>query len=208
MSNSFHKSLANGTFLLGKKELYRQMKIKEMELKELQEQYLKPSEYKILQMISDKYNICPDLEEKINKYLQKIKMKKNIEIFDDKLYYVLCRGGLLKNKVMRTNENVYRLAHDKEHYYLEQRIPGNNFRYNIYGLKMRDDYFEGSRFHWLIKYNQDENRCSKDHLKEYLKQNNIKYLQSDSRHALLCRLMGRNPKDPVYTKAIKQRVAR
>jgi len=206
--SSFHKSLANGTFLLGKKELYRQMKIKEMELKELQEQYFKPSEYKILQKISDKYNICPDLEEKINKYLQKIKMKKNIEILDKDMYYVLCRGHLLNNIVMRRNENVYSLAHDREHYYRESRIPANHFRYNIYGLKMCDDYWDGSRFHWELKHNQDRTRTSKDHLKEYLKQNNIKYLQSDSRHALLCRLMGRNPKDPVYTKAIKQRVGR
>ena len=194
------------TFLKGKKELYRQMKIKEMELKELQEQYFIPSEYKILQMISDKYNICPDLEEKINEYLQKIKMKKNIKIFNKGMYHVLVSGALLNNKVMNESENRHRLANDQEHFYQEKRIKGNNIRYNIYGLKMRSDYHDSCRFHWNFKYRQDI--CSKDHLKEYLKQNNIKYLQSDSRHALLCRLMGRNPKDPVYTKAIKQRVAR
>ena len=184
------------------------MKIKEMELKELQEQYFKPSEYKILQMISDKYNICSDLEEKINECLQKIKMKKNIEIFDDKLYYVLCRGGLLKNIVMRRDTNQYLCANNREHLYKEERIKGADFRYNIYGLKMPDDYWDGSRFHWEFKHNQERSGTTKKDLKRYLWQNNIKYLQSDSRHALLCRLMGRNPKDPVYTKAIKQRVGR
>jgi len=185
-----------------KKELYRLMKIKEMELKELQDKYYAPSEYKIMKMIADKFNICDDIEEIINSHLQKIKMKKYIKKFTPQLYLNILTNEYLKGDCFPSALNSYKIQRGEEHFYYTYRIDRQMY-YNIYGLKI-----DGQHTHYHLKWYQDLNKTTKDDIRKYLKQNNIKYLQSDSRHALICRLIGRNPKDPVYTRQIKKRIGR
>jgi len=184
------------TSLTTKNDIKKLIELKQEELTRLLKLYKMPSEYKILQMISDKYNICPDLEEKINEYLQRIKMNRSTQIFGKVLYEKLIRGNWLSYRRSGFSYNSY----SKRHYYSTSNIRGANYSFNVYGLR-KETYHSDCECHYLIKSDYD-----KEILRELLDMNKIKYLKSDTKHALVCRLLGKNPKDPVYTKEVRKRI--
>lgn len=190
----------------------KQIIIKQEQLKQLKESYetklkqlkqllvIIPSEYKILQMISDKYNVCPDLEEKINEYLQRIKMNKNMETFQRRNFYEqLINNDILKKRGGFDNNFRTRWFVGATHIYQDYMIKNSRIAWNIYGLK--NESYCGSYNHSYIK-----RMYSKINVVDLLDDNKIKYLKSDTKHALICRLLKKNPKDPVYTKEIRKRV--
>jgi len=178
-----------------KNKVMKQIEMKQKELKELKELIAIPSEYKIIKLISDKYNICPDLEEMINGYLQKIKMKKSLSQFERRYFY----DNLRDCSLLRRRAGFLRVEHSwtGKHHYCYDMIDGENISYNLYGIKIdnRGD------IHYSIK-----KKYGKEHIKDFLERNEIKYLKSDTKHALICRLLGKNPKDPVYTKEVRKRI--
>jgi len=187
----------------------KQIMIKQEQLKQLKESYetklkelkqflvIIPSEYKILQMISDKYNVSPDLEEKINEYLQRIKMNKNLETFQRRNFYKqLINNDILKE---RGGFDPYINNWNGIHLYEDYMIKNARIAWNINGLK--NESYCSSYNHSYIK-----RMYSKSILIELLDMNKIKYLKSDTKHALICRLLNKDPKDPVYTKEIRKRV--
>ena len=181
------------TSLISKNKIMKQIEMKKQELKKLKELYETPSEYKILRMISDKYNLPLDIEEKINEYLQRIKMNINIKIFNDECFYVeLLRSQWLKDTGAFLSNPLF-IALRGQHSY---RDPHRNNNLNLYGLKFN------RHCHMFIR-----EYLTKQDIINALEENKIKYLKNDTKHALMCKLLGKNHKDPIYTREMKRFVA-
>ena len=100
----------------------------------------------------------------------------------------------------------------KNHYiYLEGYSKSNGIIQPIYKCEMLNIngwYFDFASYHYYtrgkaVSYKYCISQLSKDELKILLDNAGIKYNKSDSKHALVCRLIGENPKDNKYTPDMK-----
>ena len=216
---------------------HKKIKQAETEIKRLnrlikyqkEEKLAVPSEYKLIHKICTKYDIPPDVELYINSFLQKSKMKQvygyieNIGFlrsqpeWNGTQFYSTYRKSwgedeyLHKGKGGLRQANSYQAfrSYGREKYRFDRDEELSKKISTGYGLSLsvRDKYEVHYHNYWSGTYNV-KNEVDKKTLIKYLDEYKIPYKERDSRHALLCRLLEKDPKDPVYTKEVKARVGR
>jgi len=212
----------------------KKIKNAEVEIKRLhrlikyqkEERLAVPSEYNLIHKICTKYDLPEDVELYINSFLQKSKMKEvlcPIEYIGSLMKHPLNRwtgeafryddwsypefrdltkgkGGLKKRK------GDWRGAFCSNRYKFQEDWDVHNTIHTGYGLKLRTTTRDG--YGGCFGCFNIRNECSKEVLQAYLDEYKIPYKDRDSRHTLLCKLLGKDPKDPVYTKEIRAKVGR
>jgi len=216
---------------INKSLAHKKIRNAEVEIKRLnrlikyqkEERLAVPSEYNLIHKICTKYNLPEDVELYINSFLQKSKMKQvhvpieyigslmnhpdnhwnsSYLLYDEWRYpefrtLTKGKGGLKKRK------GDWRGAFCSNRYKFQEDWDVHNTIHTGYGLKLRTTICGGTAGCVGIK-----GEVCKEIIQGYLDEYKIPYKDRDSRHTLLCKLLGKDPKDPVYTKEIRAKVGR
>ncbi len=194
-----------------------------------QERLDTPCEYHLIHKICTKYDIPEDIELYINSFLQKSKMKQvygyieNIGMircrpeWNGTQFYYLNRRFRGEDEYLQKGKGGLRQAHsyeafrsfgrDKYRFDKDEELSNNISTGYGLSLRVRDKYQVHFHNYWSGTYNV-KNEVDKNLLQGYLDEYKIPYKERDSRHTLLCRILEKDPKDPVYTKEVKARVGR
>jgi len=200
-----------------------------------QERLDTPCEYHLIHKICTKYNLPEDVELYINSFLQKSKMKQvhvpieyigslmnhpdnhwnsSYLLYDEWRYpefrtLTKGKGGLKKREGQFMSAFSSNRANDRDNrfsYRFPEDFNISNYIHTGYGLRLRTTTRDG--YGGCFGCFNIRNECSKDVLQAYLYEYKIPYKERDTRHTLLCKLLGKDPKDPVYTKEIRAKVGR
>ena len=220
-----NKAIAQKKIKKAESEIKRMKRL----IKYQQERLDTPSEYKLIHKICTKYDIPLDIELYINSFLQKSKMKQVYRYIENigtlrnqpdwcptNFYYEQTRicvpdplpkgeGGLKRTDTKEPH--AFSRWGEKYSFRIDKEV--SNYIHTGYGIRFQTrSRRECNYFNYYGGCFNVKNEIDKNILIGHLEHYKIPYFKRDSRHTLLCRLLGKDPTDPVYTKEVKARVGR